>query len=134
MYIVNHKVLTYSNLQNWVIYSSLLKKLILITYLCRLPSVLEILIMIPEGMFSPFLYLLDILKDSVQLVFIINAVHGVQNVFEHWSSFSSVVSKETKQTIFWQPIYFCVSLGNMDYFFVYISTFAYCCFNKKKCF
>jgi hypothetical protein len=56
--------------------------------------------MIPEGMFSPFLYLLDILKDSVQLVFIINAVHGVQNVFEHWSSFSSVVSKETKQTIF----------------------------------
>ena len=21
----------------------------------------------------------------------------------------------------------------MDYFFVYISAFAYCCFNKKKC-
>ena len=53
--------------------------------------------MIPEGVFSPFLYLLDMVKDSMQLVLIIYAVHGFCNVFEHWSSFSSVVSTETKQ-------------------------------------
>ena len=56
--------------------------------------------MIPEGVLSPFLYLLDIIKDSMWLVFITYAVHGFHNVFEYWSSFSSVVSIETKQYIF----------------------------------
>ena len=56
--------------------------------------------MIPEGVLSPFLYLLDIVKDSMWLVFIIYAVHGFQFVFEYWSSFSSVVSTETKQNTF----------------------------------
>ena len=55
--------------------------------------------MIPEGLLSPFLYLLDIVKDSIQLVLIVYAVHGVQNVFEYWSSFSSVVSTERKKEI-----------------------------------
>ena len=56
--------------------------------------------MIPEGVLSPFLYLLDIVKDSVQLVLIVYAVHGFPNVFENWSSFSSVVSRETNQKYF----------------------------------
>ena len=56
--------------------------------------------MIPEGVLSPFLYLLDIVKDSMWLVFIIYAVHGFQFVFEYWSSLSSVVSTETKQNTF----------------------------------
>ena len=51
--------------------------------------------MVPEGVFSPFLYLLDIVKDSVQLVLFVVAVHGFRNSFENWSSFSSVVSTET---------------------------------------
>ena len=57
--------------------------------------------MIPEGVLSPFLYLWDILKDFMQLVLIIYAVHGVRIVFEYWSSFSSVVSTETKQKNSW---------------------------------
>ena len=56
--------------------------------------------MIPEGVLSPFLYLLDIAKDLMQLVLIIYAIHGLQNAFEYWSSFSSIVSRETKQNLF----------------------------------
>ena len=69
------------------------------TDLLRVPYALEIILMIPNGVLSPFMYLLDIVKDLTQLVLIITAVHGVQNVFEYWSSFSSVVSTETKQII-----------------------------------
>ena len=69
------------------------------TDLVRVPYALEIILMIPKGVLSPFMYLLDIVKDLTQLVLIITAVHGVQNVFEYWSSFSSVVSIETKQNI-----------------------------------
>ena len=56
--------------------------------------------MIPEGVLSPFLYLLDMFKDSVQLVLIVYAVHGFHNVFENWSSFSSGVSADTMQKYF----------------------------------
>ena len=74
-------------------------KLMITTDFSRVPSALEILFMIPAGVLSPFLYFLDIVKDSVQLVLIINALHGVQIVFEHWSSFSSVVSKAGKKSV-----------------------------------
>lgn len=55
--------------------------------------------MIPGGVLSPFLYLLDIVKDSIQLVLIVTAVHGFLYVFENWSSFSSVVSAETNKKV-----------------------------------
>ena len=69
------------------------------TDLFRVPSALEILFMIPGGVLSPFLYLLDIVKDSIQLVLIVTAVHGFLYVFENWSSFSSVVSAETNKKV-----------------------------------
>ena len=50
--------------------------------------------MIPVGILSPFLYLLDLVKDSLKLALLIHAVGGLNNVFKNWSSFSSVVSKE----------------------------------------
>ena len=50
--------------------------------------------MIPAGILSPFLYLLDLVKDSLKLALLIHAVGGLNNVFKNWSSFSSVVSKE----------------------------------------
>ena len=56
--------------------------------------------MVADGVLSSFLYLMDIVKDSMQLVWIIYAVHGISNAFENWSSFSSVVSAETKKTSF----------------------------------
>ena len=56
--------------------------------------------MIPVGVLVPFVYLLDIVKDSMWLVLIIYAVHGFQFFFEYWSSFSSVVSTEIKQNAF----------------------------------
>ena len=66
--------------------------------------------MVPEGVLSPFLYLFDIAKDLIQLALIVYAVHGFHNVFENWSSFSSVVSIQTQKNIFDGLANFFVSL------------------------
>lgn len=50
--------------------------------------------MIPIGIFHPFMYILDIVKDCMELAFLIHAVNGLKNVCQNWSSFSSVVSIE----------------------------------------
>lgn len=48
--------------------------------------------MIPFGILHPFMYILDIVKDCMELAFLIHAVNGLKNVCQNWSSFSSVVS------------------------------------------
>ena len=48
--------------------------------------------MIPFGILHPFMYILDIVKDCMELAFLIHAVNGLKTVFQDWSSFSSVVS------------------------------------------
>ena len=63
-----------------------------ITSLLRLPSVMEILVTIPYGIIPSFLYVLDFVKDSIQLLLLIYAVHGLWYALKNWYSFSSVVS------------------------------------------
>ena len=52
----------------------------------------EILLLVPTGTIPPFFYVLDIIKDSVQLILFIYAVNGLGYAFKNWFSFSSVVS------------------------------------------
>ena len=56
------------------------------------PSFLEILFMIPVNIISPFLYVMDIVKDLVQFGLFVVAVGGLSKFLEYWSSFSSMVS------------------------------------------
>ena len=49
--------------------------------------------MIPMGILIPFLYIVDIVKDSVQLSVFVIAVGGPKFVIKQLSSFSSTVSK-----------------------------------------
>ena len=55
--------------------------------------------MIPVNIVYPFLYIMDIVKDLVQFLLLVNAVGGLILVLEYWSSFSSMVLK-----------YICISL------------------------
>ena len=59
----------------------------------REPSSWEIFLMIPMGILIPFLYIVDIVKDSVQLSVFVIAVGGPKFVIKQLSSFSSTVSK-----------------------------------------
>ena len=49
--------------------------------------------MIPLNIVSPFFYIMDIVKDFVQLVLLVDAVGGLSLTLNNWSSFSSTVSK-----------------------------------------
>ena len=49
--------------------------------------------MIPMNMVFPFLYIMDIVKDIVQFMLLVEAVGGFSLVLEYWSSFSSTVSR-----------------------------------------
>ena len=49
--------------------------------------------MIPVNIVYPFLFIMDIVKDLVQFVLLVNAVGGLLLVLEYWSSFSSTVLK-----------------------------------------
>jgi hypothetical protein len=48
--------------------------------------------MVPSSILSPFIYVMDITKDSIQVVLLITAVGGFKHAFRFWYSFSSVVS------------------------------------------
>jgi hypothetical protein len=48
--------------------------------------------MVPSSILSPFIYVMDITKDSIQVVLLITAVGGFKYAFRFWYSFSSVVS------------------------------------------
>ena len=58
----------------------------------RLPSDLEIWSCVLTNFWPPFMYVWDIVKDTVQLLWMVIVVGGYENAFKHWSSFSSVVS------------------------------------------
>ena len=47
--------------------------------------------LISVGILKPLLYVLDIIKDIVQLSLILTAVGGVTFALRYWSSFSSAV-------------------------------------------
>ena len=57
-----------------------------------MPSAWEFLVLVPTAIIPPFFYVLDILKDTIQLLLFIYAVHGVGYALKNWTSFSSVVS------------------------------------------
>ena len=48
--------------------------------------------MIPLNIVYPFFYIMDIVKDFVQLVLLLDAVGGLSLTLNDWSSFSSTVS------------------------------------------
>ena len=50
------------------------------------------LTLIPLNILKPFLYVLDIIKDIVQLLLLLTTVGGLASALKYWSSFSSVVS------------------------------------------
>ena len=45
-----------------------------------------------KNMFVTFMYLVDIIKDTLQLLLLLTTVGGVSFVLHNWASFSSVVS------------------------------------------
>ena len=57
----------------------------------RQPSDLEIWSTVCANVWFPFLYVWDIVKDTAQLLLMVNVVGGYENVFKYWPSFSSVV-------------------------------------------
>ena len=66
-------------------------------FICReqLPTLWEILFMIPLNVVYPFFYVMDIVKDLVQFMLLLVAVGGLPLVLKNWNSFSSTVSKYT---------------------------------------
>ena len=56
--------------------------------------------MIPLNIVYPFFYIMDIVKDIVQLVLLFEAVGGLSLTLNNWSSFSSTVSKYMYLTLF----------------------------------
>ena len=82
------KTVRFCEIKEW------LKKLIMSIF--SLPSDLEIWSSVLTNFWPPFMYVCDIVKDTVQLLLMIIVVGGYENVFKYWSSFSSVVSR------FWQ--------------------------------
>ena len=45
-----------------------------------------------KNIIFPFFYVLDVVKDSIQLIILTVAVGGPMLVFNNWISFTSVVS------------------------------------------
>ena len=57
----------------------------------RLYSALDVLWIIPTNMVAPFMYLVDIIKDSLQLSILLISIGGIKNVIQNPTSFSSVI-------------------------------------------
>ena len=53
------------------------------------------LTLVPVNVLKPLLYVLDIIKDMVQLLLLLTAVGGLTYALRYWSSFSSAVSIHT---------------------------------------
>ena len=56
----------------------------------------------PANMVGPFMYLVDIIKDSLQLTILLISIGNIQNVIQHPTSFSSAVSN----VLFKYPVIF----------------------------
>ena len=59
----------------------------------RSPSGLEMSTLIPLNILKPLFYVLDIIKDIVQLLLLLASVGGLKFALKYWSSFSSGVSR-----------------------------------------
>ena len=79
------------------------------------PSFLEILFIIPVNIVSPFLNVMDIVKDLVQFGLLVVAVGGLSKFLEYWSSFSSTVSKYI-HFLFWITYH---TFGNVKFSKIY---------------
>ena len=58
-------------------------------------SIGEVLALVPMNIVGPFSYLLDIVKDSLQLILLLLSVGSFRLVLKNWTSFSSVVIEIT---------------------------------------
>ena len=67
-------------------------RLVMFIFFSRLFSAFDVLRIIPTNMVSPFMYLVDIIKDSLQLYILLISIGGIKNVIQNPTSFSSVVS------------------------------------------
>ena len=67
-------------------------RLVMFIFFSRLFSAFDVLRIIPTNMVSPFMYLVDIIKDSLQLYILLISIGGIKNVIRNPTSFSSVVS------------------------------------------
>ena len=47
--------------------------------------------LVPINILKPLLYVLDIIKDTVQVLLLLNAVGGITLALRYWLSFSSAV-------------------------------------------
>ena len=52
----------------------------------------NILCMVPLNIVGPFLYILDVLKDSLQVALLLVSIGGITTFSQHLTTFSSVVS------------------------------------------
>ena len=57
----------------------------------RFFSALDVLRIIPTNMVPPFMYLVDIIKDSLQLSILLMSIGGIKNMIQNPTSFSSVI-------------------------------------------
>ena len=61
--------------------------------------------MVPTGIVSSFFYVLDIIKDLIQLSLFLQAVHGFKYALKYWNSFSSVVGTLKFSVVYFKKIY-----------------------------
>ena len=71
---------------------SLILQFLRCSFFSRLFSAIDILLIIPTNMVGPFMYLLDLIKDSLQFTILLISIGNIQNVIQNPTSFSSAVS------------------------------------------
>ena len=59
---------------------------------CRLPSIMNLLITASTNIVFPFVYVSDIVKDSLQVALLVIAAGGPVIVLRYWYSMTSFVS------------------------------------------
>ena len=65
----------------------------------RFFSALDVLRIIPTNMVPPFMYLVDIIKDSLQLSILLISIGGIKNVIQNPTSFSSQCLKHKTHSV-----------------------------------
>ena len=93
------------------------------------------MLLAPKNIAFPFLYVVDFLKDSIQLIMLIVAVGGPVLVFNNWTSFTSVVSWLNNSIVGFIPVIglkvqFKSFLGNLVYTFFNCVAYSNSWFHK----
>ena len=91
---------------------------------CRLPSIMNLLIIASTNVIFPFVYLSDILKDSIQVGLLVIAAGGPVIVLRYWYSMTSFVSWSTLHinSLFFPctfPVSFCIPCITITFFHLY---------------